>query len=68
MHHDLSEYFGHKDRFKGAKLRNAMIAAEARVVDRAKLYRGEQLRLKAPKRKPKRKGHHGWRQSHIANE
>ncbi len=50
-----------KTRFTQAKLRNCMIHAEARAVDRAKQYRGEKLRIKAKPRKPKRKGHHGWR-------
>ena len=65
MHHDMSHVFGHKNRFMGAKLRNAAIHAEARVVDLAKLFRGERLRLKAKPRRPKRKGHHGWRQHAI---
>lgn len=65
MYLDMSGEFGHKNRFMGAKLRNAMLHDDARAVDRAKLYRGERLRLVAKSRKPKRKGHHGWRQRTI---
>jgi hypothetical protein len=65
MYQDMSGEFGHKNRFMGAKLRNAVLHAEARRVDRAKLYRGERLGIVAKPRKPKRKGHHGWRQRTI---
>lgn len=66
MYQDMSGVFGHKNRFQGAKLRNAIIHAEARAVDRAKLYRGERLRLKAKPRRPKRQGHHGYRLRSIS--
>lgn len=52
--------FSYKNRYRGAKLRNRDIHAEARLVDRLKLYREVQGMLKIRKR-PKRKGHHGWR-------
>ena len=54
-----------KTRYSQSKIRNAMLHAEARAVDRAKLFRGERLGLKLRPRKPKRKGHHGWRQRSI---
>ena len=65
MHPDQLEHFDQKNRFKRAKMRNAQRKQDARAVDRAKLYRGERLRLKAKPRRPKRKGHHGWRTTAI---
>ena len=50
-----------KTRFTQAKMRNGIIHEEARAVDRAKLYKGNNGMLKFKPRKPKRKGHHGWR-------
>lgn len=66
MHPDALEHpAGYKFRYQAARLRNANRKSEARVVDRAKLFRGERLRLKAKPRRPKRKGHHGWRQQAV---
>lgn len=50
-----------KTRYSQAKLRNAAIKQESRQVARALQFRGERLRVKAKPRRPKRKGHHGWR-------
>ena len=60
MHPDAIQHFDSRFRYGRAKMRNAFRKAEARLVDRLKQYRGVHGMLKIRKR-PKRKGHHGWR-------
>lgn len=61
MHPNAIEHFDSRFRYGRAKMRNAFRKAEARLVDRLKQYRGLRGMLKIKSRKPKRKGHHGWR-------
>jgi hypothetical protein len=60
MHPDAIEHFDPKFRFRRAKMRNAACKGEARLVDRLKQYRYLHGMLK-PRKQPKRRGHHGWR-------
>jgi len=59
MHPDAVEHPLHKFRSGRAKMRNAFRKAAARLVDRLKMYRGFHGMLKL--KRPKRRGHHGWR-------